>query len=294
MPAGGVAALGVDGVRALGVQMDAQAPRGAQVSRVSEHLVGGQYGQIRLRLYKPNSTKPLPLLVYIHGGGWTMGSIDGGVDHLCRDIVRMNGIAVASIDYRLAPENKFPIPVDECHAALKWLRSEAVSLGLDTSRIAVAGDSAGGNIAAVLSHLDKGEKTNRIAAQVLLYPVTEYKVERPSWTDDSRASVLSRHDVSWFWDQYLRSEADQAEPRATPANFESFEDLPPALIVVAGYDPLRDDGLHYAELLKRSGTPCDVAMFEGSFHGFMMMPALAAYSRGLASISKFLDGTIGF
>ncbi|GAA1450052.1 hypothetical protein GCM10009641_81620 [Mycobacterium cookii] len=290
LPAG-LSGLGVDGVRAFGEQANTQTPPAAEVHRVSEHQAPGPHGDVRVRLYRPDSAGPVPVLLYIHGGGWTMGSIDGGVDYLARDIVCTLGIAVASVEYRLAPEHKFPIPVEDCQAALAWLRGSAPTLGLDPSLVAIGGDSAGANIAAAITHLDRGNAMP-LAAQVLLCPATEYAVDRPSWIDNANAPLLTAADTVWFWDQYLRTEADRTDPRATPANASSFADLPPALVVVAGHDPLRDDGLHYAELLEGAGTPAEVARFDGSFHDFITMPALAAYPRGLGAVTGFLANAL--
>src|SRR5699024_4349452 len=144
--------LGVEGVRAFGAQSDAQAPAGPSVHQVTEHQVPGPHGDVRVRLYRPGANAPLPVLVYIHGGGWTFGFLDGGVDHSMRDIVQTTGIAVDSVDYRMAPEHKFPIPVEDCQAALAWVREEAQTLGLDPTRIAIGGDSAGANISAAITH----------------------------------------------------------------------------------------------------------------------------------------------
>jgi acetyl esterase len=287
LPAG-LSGLGVEGVRAFAAQTEAQTPPAAEVNQVTEHAAPGPHGDVRVRLYRPDSKLPVPVLLYIHGGGWTMGSIDGGVDYLCRDIVRTNNIAVASVDYRLAPEHKFPVPFEDCQAALAWLRGNAAELGLDSALIAIGGDSVGGNISAAITHSDRGHD-KPLVAQVLLCPATEYAVERTSWIEHANAPVLTAADTLWFWDQYLSTEADRIDPRATPANAESFADLPQALVIVAGHDPLRDDGLHYAELLNSAGTSVEVAQFDGSFHDFFVLPALAAYAGARDTITGFLD-----
>ncbi|MFE3757977.1 alpha/beta hydrolase [Nocardia tengchongensis] len=287
----GLSGLGVAGVREFGRQMDAHIPPGPDVHTVTEHRVGGPHGEVPVRLYRPQSDSPLPVLLYIHGGGWTFGTLNGSVDHLCRSIASESGIAVVSVDYRLAPEHKFPIPVDESVAVLLWLREEAATLGVDSKRVAIGGDSAGGNIAAAITHMDRGNLAP-LAAQVLIYPATEYAVERASWTEHANTPALTARDTLWFWDQYLRDETDRTDPRATPANAESFTGLPPAFVIVAGQDPLRDDGLHYAELLKQAGTSTQTECFDGAFHGFMNMPALAAYTRGVRAITRFLTTTL--
>ncbi|EKT80807.1 lipase/esterase [Rhodococcus opacus M213] len=288
----GFAGLGVEGARQFIEQANAQTPPAASVRTVSEHQAPGPHGDIRLRLYRPESEKPLPVLMYLHGGGWTTGSIDGGVDYLVRDIVNATGIAVVSVDYRLAPGHKFPIPVEDCHAALAWLQNMAGSLGLDASRIAIGGDSAGANVSAAITHLERDSAAAPLIGQLLLFPATEYAVERPSWIDNTQAPLLTTNDTLWFWDQYLRTEADRKDPRATPANANSFAELPPALVVVAGHDPLRDDGLNYARLLTEGGTRTEVVRFDGGFHDFVLFPTLDAYPQALASITEFLKETI--
>lgn len=284
---GGLSSLGVGGVREFGRQSDAQTPQPPDVHAVTDQRVHGPHGEIPVRVYQPDSDSPGPVLIYIHGGGWTFGTLEGGVDYLCRSIVDITGITVVSIDYRLAPEHKFPVPVDEAAAVLDWIRSNASDLGIDPARIAIGGDSAGGNISAAITHLDRGAE-NPLVAQVLLYPATEYGVERASWIDNAEAPVLTVRDTLWFWDQYLRSAADRTDPRATPSNSTSFADLPDALVIVAGHDPLRDDGLHYAELLASAGTSVQVEQMSGVFHGFMTMPGLHAHAAGVAAITEFL------
>lgn len=288
---GGLSGLGVAGVREFGRQSDAQTPAGPEVHTVADHRVAGPHGEIPVRLYRPQTEQPLPVLLYIHGGGWTFGTLDGGVDHLCRTVAAEAGVAVLSVDYRLAPEYKFPVPVDESVAVLSWLREQATELGVDPTRIAIGGDSAGGNISAAITHLDRGHDAP-LAAQVLLYPATEYAVERASWTENANAPVLTAQDTLWFWDQYLQSADDQTDPRATPANADDFGGLPPALVIVAGHDPLRDDGLHYAELLAGSGTSVQTLRLDGVFHGFMTMPGLQAQARGVNEVCSFLRSTL--
>lgn len=283
----GLSGLGVDGVREFGRLVDSQVPTGPEVSSVTSAEVAGPHGVIPVRIYRPDSDVPTGALIYIHGGGWTFGSVDGGEDHLCRRVCAVSGIAVVSVDYRMAPEHKFPVPVDEAAAVLAWVRDQATNLGIDPARIAIGGDSAGGNISAAITHLDRGHE-KPLAAQVLLYPATEYAVERPSWVDNADAPVLTVRDTLWFWDQYLRTAADQLDPRATPANADSFAGLPRAIVLAAGHDPLRDDGLNYAKLLQDAGTATRVLLVEGAFHGFMTMPGLASFELGTTAVCDFL------
>ena len=283
----GLSGLGVEGVRQFGAQLDAQAPEPPQVFSVTEHEADGQQGSVRVRLYRPQSSAAIPVLLYIHGGGWTFGSIDGGIDYLCRSIVERNAIAVASIDYRLAPEHKFPAAIEDVSTALEWLRNNATELRIDPSNIAVGGDSAGGNLSAAITHLDRGAEPP-LAAQVLLYPATEYMVPRPSWTENAEAPVLTSADTAWFWDQYLCTPDDQHDVRAVPATATDFANLPPALVIVAGHDPLRDDGLHYASLLDGGGTPTRSLRLDGTVHGFIAVPGLQSFEQGLDAIATFL------
>ncbi len=287
----GLSGLGVAGVREFGRMSDAQVPTGPEVHTVVDRRVAGPHGQIPVRLYRPLSETAVPVLLYIHGGGWTFGTLDGGIDHLCRTLATEAGIAVLSVDYRLAPEHKFPVPVDEALAVLSWLRAQSSALGVDPTRIAIGGDSAGGNISAAITHLDRGHSAP-LAAQVLLYPATEYAVERASWIENANAPVLTAQDTVWFWDQYLRSVDDRTDPRATPANADSFDGLPPALVIVAGHDPLRDDGLNYAGLLAKAGTSVQTLRLDGVFHGFMTMPGLQAQARGVEAVAAFLRSTL--
>jgi acetyl esterase len=229
----GLSGLGVEGVKEFGRMRVAELiPAGPDVASVTDLHVPGPHGSVPIRLYRPGSDEPLPVLVYLHGGGWTFGNLDGGADHLCRDIVSRTGIAVVSVDYRLAPEFKFPVPVDEATTVLRWLREKGDELGIDPTRIAIGGDSAGGNISAAVTHLDRGSDSP-LRAQVLLYPATEHCVERTSWIENAEAPLLTTRDTVWFWDLYLRSDEDRTDPRATPASAEDFGDLPPALVVVA-------------------------------------------------------------
>ncbi len=283
---GGLSSLGVAGVREFGRQSDARTPTPPPVHTVTDHRVHGPHGDIPIRVYRPETETATPVLIYLHGGGWTFGSVDGGVDHLCRSLVEQVGITVVSVDYRMAPEHKFPVPVDEAEAVLAWIRETATDIGVDPTRIAIGGDSAGANISAAITHLDNAQAP--LAAQILLYPATEYAVERPSWIDNAEAPVLTVRDTIWFWDQYLRTDADRTDPRATPANSTSFTGLPRALVITAGHDPLRDDGLHYAELLAGAGVPVQMECVDGAFHGFMTMPHLQSYHHGVKTIAAFL------
>lgn len=284
----GFAAAGVEGLREFGRQGDAQIPVGAAMHSVVDMAVPGVDGSsIPIRIYKPTSGSVLPVLIYLHGGGWCVGSINGGVDFLCRSIAAAAGIAVVSVDYRLAPEHKAPAAVEDAMAVMDFVRALPPSEGLDSARIAIGGDSAGANISAAVTHLDR-DRGERLVGQILLYPATEYAVDRPSWVDNANAPILTAADTLWFWDQYTATPDDLRDPRVVPALSTSFKGLPPGLILVAEFDPLRDDGLHYAELLRSGGNEVRTLRYERAFHGFMTMPGLSDQMHGVESVASFL------
>ena len=284
----GFAGAGVERVREFGRQGDALVPTGPAMHSVVNTDVPGVGGSsIPIRVYKPTSRGLLPVLIYLHGGGWCVGSINGSVDYLCRSIAAAADIAVISVDYRLAPEHKAPAAVEDVMAVLDFVRASPESEGLDSVRIAIGGDSAGANISAAVTHLDR-DRGERLAAQILLYPATEYAVNRPSWVDNANAPILTAADTLWFWDQYLATPDDRRDPRMVPALSRSFKDLPPGLILVAEFDPLRDDGLHYAELLRSGGTEVRTQRYERACHGFMTMPGLRDQVHGVEIVASFL------
>ncbi|MDO3401703.1 alpha/beta hydrolase [Mycolicibacterium neoaurum] len=262
--------LGVDGAREAVRQLAALNPPPQQVFSVQDREIPGPAGPIPIRVYRPSDETGCPILVYFHGGGWTIGNLDT-VDPLCRALSAQANCVVVSVDYRLAPENPFPAAVDDGYAAVEWTAAHADQIGGDPERIAVGGDSAGANISTSLCILSRDNNGPKIVYQLLAYPATEHCVERPSWVEHAEAPVLTAADVTWFWSQYLRSEADRCDPRATPANAESLAGLPPALIITAEVDPIRDDGEHYGELLRTAGVDVTVARYPGTFHGFFTM-----------------------
>ncbi|WP_059005622.1 alpha/beta hydrolase [Streptomyces specialis] len=259
--------LGVAGARAW-TRAHAAATPPPPVHRVTEHVVPGPAGrQVPVRLYRPCPGDGLPVLVYLHGGGWTLGGVDR-VDPLCRTLANRAGCLVLSVEYGLAPEHKFPEPLEDCHAALTWVAGHAAALGADAGRIAIGGDSAGANLAAAVCLLARDLGEPLPVFQLLVYPATEYAVPRPSWTAYADGPLLTTGDVLWFWDQYLRDPADRADPLAVPATAPSLSGLPPAFVVTAAYDPIRDDGEHFAHRLREDGVEAVVTRYPGVFHGF--------------------------
>jgi acetyl esterase len=227
---------------------------------------------IPLRAYRPIGARegPLPCLIYYHGGGWVLGDIET-VDNLCRRIANASGCVVISVDYRLAPETKFPGPLEDCFEAVGFVAREADSFGIDSSRIAVGGDSAGGNLAAGVARMARGRDDLKIAFQLLIYPITDFHFDRPSYSVNSEGYGLSREMMIWYWDQYLADPSDGLSPLASPLKAEDCAGLPPALIITAGYDVLRDEGQAYAEKLRQAGVPVELRHYPGMIHGFLQM-----------------------
>jgi acetyl esterase len=227
---------------------------------------------IPLRAYRPIGARegPLPCLIYYHGGGWVLGDIET-VDNLCRRIANASGCVVVSVGYRHAPETKFPGPLDDCFEAVAFVVREADSLGVDGSRIAVGGDSAGGNLAAAVAIKARDVGAPEIRFQLLAYPITDFQFDTPSYHENAEGYGLSREMMIWYWDQYLARPEDGKSPLASPLKAENLVGLPPALIITAGFDVLRDEGLAYADRLKAAGVPATVQHYPGMIHGFLQM-----------------------
>ena len=245
-------------------------PEPPAVAEVRELQAGG----IPLRLYRPagsRSEDTLPVLVYFHGGGWTIGDLDTH-DVLCRQLAQACGGAVVSVDYRLGPEHRFPAAVDDCVAATRWVREQAGALGLDASRLAVGGDSAGGNLAAVvcLALREAGEPLPGF--QLLIYPATDMRALAPSHESNGQGYLLTRDSVAYYRGHYLGEDvALRSDWRVSPLLASDHRGLPPALVLTAGFDPLRDEGLQYADALSAAGVPAQYLCFERQIHGFITM-----------------------
>ena len=240
------------------------------VAAVVDHRVPVSGGQIIVRAYSPGGPGPHPALVYYHGGGWVIGDLYSH-DGLCRSITNAARCAVLSVDYRLAPESKYPVAVEDSYAALLWIVANAERLGIDRRRIAVGGDSAGGNLATVMALVARDRKGPRLALQVLIYPVTDHDLDTRSYLENATGYVLTREGMRWFWNHYLAREAQGREPYASPLRASSLAGLPPALIITAEYDPLCDEGETYAARLRDAGVPVTLTRYPGMFHGFVRM-----------------------
>ncbi|MEU8510447.1 alpha/beta hydrolase [Kitasatospora sp. NPDC048722] len=251
---------------------DIRAAAGAPepVASVEEFTVPGPGGDLTLRLHRPTVGSELPVLLYLFGGGWTLGSPDTS-DAICRRLTNAVGCATVSVGYRLAPEHPFPAALHDCRAAVHWLAGRARSLGLDATRLAVGGDSAGGNLTAALTLLLRDEGGPAVRHQLLVYPNTDHGADTPSSREHDDPLLFNRRSVAWYWGHYLADPADGAHPLASPLRAPSLAGLPPATVITAEYDPLRDEGEQYAEALRAAGVPVDARRYEGVPHGFFAM-----------------------
>jgi len=238
------------------------------VARVENRVIPGPHGDIPVRVYSPTEEDGAPLVVLFHGGGWVVCDLDSH-DGICRALCNASGCVIVSVDYRLAPEHRFPIPAEDCYAATAWLSANAGLVGADASRMALVGDSAGGNLAAVVALMARDRGGPEIAAQVLVYPVTDRSAETPSHRSTGEGYFLKSAEVMWYWDQYLAKSDDGAHPYASPLRAESVAGLPPALIITAEFDPLRDEGEAYGRRMEEAGVPTAVHRYEGMFHSFL-------------------------
>jgi acetyl esterase len=227
---------------------------------------------VRIRIYRPRATRALPALIYMHGGGWVVGSIDSH-DSITAALAADTPCIVISVDYARAPEHPFPAAMDDCRAVVEWTFDNAESIGADSGAIFVGGDSAGGNLAAAMT-LAFRDSARRLRGQLLLYPCVDVDFSRPSYRSEANAPYLKAAEMIWFWNQYCPVETQRENPLAVPMRVGSFTGLPPAFIVVAEHDPLRDDGDAYARSLKAAGIPVTFRPGAGLIHGFVRARAL--------------------
>ena len=254
------------------------------------------HGAIPARIYTPKTLRTTAglahCLVFYHGGGWVIGDIDSH-DVVCRKLAHEGELIVISIDYRLAPEHKFPAAVDDAIAAVKWVASNAKDLGIDATRLLVGGDSAGGNLAAVVALAARDGDGPKLAGQVLIYPATDFAMKHPSHSEPETSILLTHSVIKWFSNHYLNDPADIDNWKASPARAKTLAGLPPAYLLTAGADPLRDEGDEYAKRLKDAGVPVTYKHFPGQFHGFFTMGKLLQQANiaatGIATWLKALN-----
>ena len=240
------------------------------VARVDDRVIPGPGGDLPVRIYTPDGDASRPLIVYFHGGGFVFCSLDTH-DNTCRRLANANGAVVVSVDYRLAPEHCFPAPLDDCYAATVWGHEHAAELDADADRLVVAGDSAGGNLAAATALLARDRGGPPIRFQLLVYPVIDAACDAASHVENAEGYFLEAEAMRWFWRQYLGPDGDGSDPIATPLRAD-LAGLPPALVVTAEFDPLRDEGEAYAGALRAAGVDASVTRYDGMIHGFWSMP----------------------
>ncbi len=278
-------------LRTMVTLMDEPAP---PLPRIEDVRLPGPAGELPARVYAPRvGGAPLPTVTYFHGGGWVQGDLE--THHgLCARLAKHAGVLVVAVDYRLAPEHKFPAAVEDCLAAYRWVRAHGHDLGADTARVAVAGDSAGGNLSAVVSQLAAAGGTPPPTCQVLVYPAVDFSLETASHRELADGHVIPRDRILWYSEQYLRSEADKADVRASPLRAPSLAGQPPALIVTGGFDPLRDEGKAYGDRLREAGVDVVYREYPGQIHAFVSLTK--AIPQGMAAtleIAEYLRKRLG-
>jgi acetyl esterase len=252
-------------------------PEPPDMAEVTALAIPAPHGAIPSRIFTPKQLRKknglAPCLVFFHGGGWVIGDLDTH-DVVCRKVAEAGELIVISVDYRLAPEHKFPAAIEDAISAVNWIAANAEALGIDTAQLCVGGDSAGGNLAAVVAIAARDGNGPAIAGQMLVYPATDFAMTHASHSEPETSLLLSHTVIRWFRDHYLTGTADVEDWRASPARATTLARLPPAYVLTAGADPLRDEGDDYARRLKDAGVPVTYRHFAGQFHGFFTMGKL--------------------
>jgi acetyl esterase len=242
------------------------------VAHVENRSIPGPDGAVPVRVYRSAgaATPAAPGLVYFHGGGWVIGDLESH-DNFCRALANRTHAVVVSVDYRLAPEHRCPAAAEDCYAAARWVAEHGAAIGVDGTRLAVAGDSAGGNLAAVVALLARDRGGPSLRHQVLIYPVADHDFETPSYRDNASGYLLTRASMQWFWSHYVPDEAQRRASHASPLRAEKLVGLPPATVITAEYDPLRDEGEAYGARLREAGVPTVTTRYDGQVHGFVSL-----------------------
>jgi acetyl esterase len=276
--------------RALGAQFKELAGPAPEMARVAEHRVETPDGPVPVRVLVPLEVVR-GVIVYYHGGGWVLGSIDE-YDTMARKLAERTSCAVALVEYGLAPERRYPAAVDDSYAALTWVTGHLREIAGRDVPLIVAGDSAGGNLSAVMALRARDRGGPRIALQVLIYPVTDVDFDRPSYTDPENQLLLTREAMLWFWDHYLPDATRRTEPDASPLRAADLSGLPPAVVLTAEHDVLRDEGEAYAARLAGAGVPVDSRRYAGQMHGFFTLLMLPGSERGFQQVVKAVRACI--
>jgi acetyl esterase len=242
------------------------------VAKVENRTIPGPAGEIPVRVYTPSGKGPHPGLVFFHGGGFVLCNLDTH-DGTCRSLANGAGCMVVSVDYRLAPEHRYPAAPEDCYAATQWVAKNGSELGIDVARLAIAGDSAGGNLTAVVALMARDRGGPALRFQLMIYPVTDFAFDTPSYRENGEGYFLTGGMMGWFRDQYLADPKHGLEGYAAPLRAQNLANLPPGLCITAEYDPLRDEGEAYAERLRKAGIDCRTTRYPGMFHGFFGMTA---------------------
>jgi acetyl esterase/lipase len=248
----------------------AGAGQGEPVASVTDRTIPGPAGLQAVRVYQPGGEDPRPVLVYFYGGGWSLGMLDT-CDGVCRMLTNAAGCVTVAVSYRLAPEHKFPAAVEDCYSGAAWVAAHAAELGGDPDRVAVGGDSSGGNLAAAVTLLARDRGGSVFTHQLLVYPNTDYQAGTPSMREINDPHFFNPKAVEWYWGLYLATPQDGANPLASPLRALDLGGLPPATVITAEYDPLRDEGERYAARLADAGVPVEVSRYDGMPHAFFTM-----------------------
>jgi acetyl esterase len=283
-------ALSVEGARRVEDEVFAAGSGEPPVETVHDVSIAGPAGALGLRAYSPAGADGAPTLVFLHGGGWVLGTLDG-IDDVCREIATRAGAVVLSVEYSRAPEHEFPTQVEEAYAAASWAAEYADAFGGDPDRVAVGGTSAGGNLAAAAALLARERDGLDLAGQLLCYPITDHSFDTESYREHADFPLLTRADMEWFWEQYLRSDVDGHNPLASPLRAPDLSGLPSAVVLTAGFDPLRDEGAAYADRLADAGVPVAHRQYDRLPHSYLSLAAdVAAADDAMDWLAAQLQG----
>lgn len=260
------------------------------IGRVEDKVIIGRHGPINIRLFAPKNENYLPVIIYFHRGGWVYGSIEES-EMICRRLANETGSIVAAIEYRLSPEHKFPIPLEDCYDATKWIVENAPTFLGDPSKVIICGESAGGNLAAAVALMMLKTNQFTIAGQLLIYPILTNELEKKHYDNSPDKSLLSYENMQFFWNMYLSSPEKGDSPFASPLKNENFANLPSCFIVTAEHDALKHEGAYYAEALQRAGVAVQTKNYPGVIHGFLDLPlANAVKKEAMQDIAAWVKG----